>query len=111
GSNFFIADDIALEVPKGVRIWAQSHYINSSDRKRLVQDVINLTLVPVDEVREIASTFAQLDLTFALPPQQATTRTVECSPHQEMYVPCRAGMRYRFRLLYRHDDALHIPGI
>lgn len=87
GSSFFIADDIALEIPKGAELWAQSHYINGSDQARTVQDVINLTLKPVDEIREIASTFAQLDLTFALPPQQSTTRMVECHVQQEMYVP------------------------
>lgn len=87
GASFFIADDVALLVPRGAELWAQSHYINATDQARTVQDVVNLTLVEPSAVREVASTFAQVDLTFALPPGEETVRTVECAPHQDMTVP------------------------
>lgn len=78
---------VVLKVPKGVEIWAQSHYINATDQDAVAQDVVNLELVPFDQVTDIASTFAQVDLTFSLPPQQETTRTMECHPPTEMTIP------------------------
>ncbi len=87
GTGVATPPGIVLQVPKGVELWVQSHYINATDQDAQAQDVINLDLVPQDQVEEIASTFAQTDLTFTLPPQQETTKSMDCEVHQEMTIP------------------------
>lgn len=87
GTGLSMPDGVVLAVPKGAELWAQSHYINATDQDRQVQDVLNLELIPESEVQEIASSFAHVDLTFNLPPQQETTRTMECAVPREMTIP------------------------
>lgn len=87
GAGLPMPEGVALKVPKGAEIWIQSHYINASDEVREVQDVINVETIPVEEVVDVASTFAHVDLTFVLPANQRSTRTMECSPPHEMTVP------------------------
>lgn len=77
----------ALRVPAGKRIFIQSHYVNLEADERLVQDVLNLELTPADEVDQILGSFANVDLTFELPPGEETTRVLECSPPHEIKVP------------------------
>jgi hypothetical protein len=87
GAGLPMPEGVALKVPKGSELWIQSHYINASDEKRTVQDVINVETIPIEEVTEVASTFAHVDLTFVLPPNQRSSRTMECKVPQEMTVP------------------------
>jgi|GEM_PF-1444014 len=87
GSGLSMPDGVVLKLPKGAELWVQSHYINATDNERVVQDVINLELIPESEVREVASTFAHVDLTFALPPKQESTRVIECKLPRRMTVP------------------------
>lgn len=87
GVGLGMPDGVVLEVPTGAEIWVQSHYINATDKTRRVQDVINLELIEREEVAQIAGTFAQVDLTFELPPQAETTRVVECQIPRQMTVP------------------------
>lgn len=87
GTGLQMPDGVTLSVPEGAELWVQSHYINATDQERLVQDVINMELIPEAEVVEIASTFAHVDLTFSLPPQQRSTRSMECEIPREMTVP------------------------
>jgi hypothetical protein len=87
GTGLSMPDGVVLQVPPGAELWAQSHYINATDQDSEVQDVINLELVPEDQVTEIASSFAHVDLTFTLPPAQETTRTMECAVPRDMTIP------------------------
>jgi hypothetical protein len=76
-----------LRVPAGKRIFVQSHYLNLEAEERLVQDVLNIELTPAEQVDQVLGSYANVDLTFELPPNQETTRTIECSPPTEITVP------------------------
>jgi hypothetical protein len=87
GVGLTMPEGVVLAIPEGAEIWVQSHYINATEKLRRVQDVVNLELIEPDEVRQVAGTFAQVDLTFTLAPQAETTRVLECQIPHEMTVP------------------------
>jgi hypothetical protein len=87
GSGIGLPDGMALRLPAGARLYAQSHYLNATDGDITAQDVIDLELLPADEVEQVAGTFAQVDLGLELPAGEKVTRTIECTAPLEMKVP------------------------
>lgn len=91
GTGIELPPGIALKVPKGARLYQQSHYLNLSDREVEVQDAANLELLRADAVTDIAGMYTQVDLGFELPAGQETTRTVDCALPHAMTVPWLFG--------------------
>jgi hypothetical protein len=75
----------ALKIPRGARLFFQSHYLNTADHELRVQDVVNLGTIPESEVTDNVGSFAHVDLGFSLPPGQETTRTMRCEIPWEMH--------------------------
>ncbi len=78
---------IALKVPEGAEVWAQSHYINTTSDLMVAQDVAQLELLDETDVVETAGSFAHVDLGFVLPPREETTRTFTCEFDREINIP------------------------
>lgn len=87
GAGLSLPPGIALKIPRGVELWAQSHYTNSGAVPRQVQDVIQLDLIAADDVREVASVFAHVDVGFELPPGRTTTRSMSCELPRAATIP------------------------
>lgn len=87
GVGIELPEGVAMLVPRGAKIWTQSHYLNTTNEDLIVQDVIDLHVIDESEVTDKAGAFTQIDLGFELTPAAETTRVVECTAPQEMYVP------------------------
>jgi len=87
GVGIALPGGVAMKIPAGVKIYTQSHYLNTTENEILAQDVINLDLIPAAEVEQIAGAFTEVDLTLELPAGQTTTRTIDCTAPMEMDVP------------------------
>jgi hypothetical protein len=87
GYGIDMPDGYVLEIPAGARLYTQSHYVNLEPEEVLVQDVINLELVPADEVTDKLGSYVNVDLTLELPPGEETTRVLNCKPPHEINIP------------------------
>lgn len=87
GDGVETPDGLVLKIPTGSAIYTQSHYVNTTDEVLIAQDVLNLELIDAEDVQDILGSYANVDLTFSLPPNQQTTRVIECVPPHEMNVP------------------------
>lgn len=77
----------AMTIPKGATIYTQSHYLNTTDKPIEGQDVVDLRLVPTDQVDQRAGAFTEVDLGLELPAGAETTRQIDCTSPLEMDVP------------------------
>ncbi len=107
GNGIGLPPGIAMKVPAGAEIYAQTHYLNASDRTLLGQDVVDLRLIPASEVQEVAGAFANVDLGLRLPPGEETTRVVDCGVPRAMTVPWMLAHMHelgaRFKLEVQKD--------
>jgi hypothetical protein len=88
GGGIELPEGVALKIPAGAKIFTQSHYLNLENEPALAQDVIDLYVMPADEVLHNAGAFTQVDLGLDLPAGQETTRTMECTmPMDDMTIP------------------------
>ena len=100
GSGIELPPGIAMKIPANIKLFTQSHYLNTTDHEVTAEDVINLRTIPESEVVEIAGTFTEIDLSFELPARLETTRTVECTVPVDMTVP--------FLIPHMHEFGKHI---
>lgn len=116
GAGLDMPDGVVLAVPQNAEIWVQSHYINATNEPRQVQDVINLELIAEADVTQVASTFAQVDLTFALPPQAETTRVIDCKIPHDMTIPWilphmhEWGKSFKIEILENDEPVFELAG-
>ncbi len=87
GIGISLPEGVAMLVPKGAKVWTQSHYLNTTSDTILVQDVIDLYTVPASKVEHKAGAYTQVDLGLELTPAAETTRVIDCTAPQEMFVP------------------------
>ena len=79
GENLFtMPEGMAAALNEGSRWMMQLHYVNTSDQAVLMQDAINLGLIPEDDVLTWTAPFAFTRTDLVLPPGP-TTQSVECS--------------------------------
>ncbi|MCS6800111.1 MAG: hypothetical protein NZ898_16595 [Myxococcota bacterium] len=100
GSGIALPEGVAFRVPAGVRVIAQSHYINAGTQPLVARDAINLELVQRERVTAFAGAFAQVDLHLELPPRRETTRQMECRMPLD-------GMRVPWLLPHMHEWGVH----
>jgi hypothetical protein len=85
GAGVEIPQGKGLFIPKGARLFFQSHYLNLESEEVQVQDVVNFRVVDPSLIDAQVGSFAHVDLTFALPAGQDTTRTMRCEIPFEMH--------------------------
>jgi hypothetical protein len=101
GGGIELPPGVVLEIPAGVKLFTQSHYVNTGTEAVTAQDVINLELVDRSQVTNIAGAYTEIDLSFEIPPGSAEyTRTIDCSPPVDMNVP--------FMIPHMHEHGKHI---
>ncbi len=86
GKGVELPEGKGLRLPAGAKLYYQSHYVNATDSDMEVQDVVNFATIPPGDMTDLVGSFAQVDLTFALPPKQETTRTLRCEIPFEMHL-------------------------
>lgn len=101
GVGIHLPEGIAMKIPRGARIFTQSHYVNATGSDARVQDVLHLGLLEQPQVTSIAGAFTQIDLTFELPPRVSTTRTVDCEIARAMNVPWMVPHMHEYGQHYR----------
>ncbi len=105
GVGITLPDGIAMKIPKGSKIYTQSHYLNATDEEVLAQDVVDLHTIALNDVSQIAGAFTEVDLGLSLPPQQVTTRVMDCTAPMAMTVPWmiphmhELGMQFKIELV------------
>ncbi len=99
GSGIGLPEGMALRLPAGARLYAQSHYLNATDEDVLAQDVMDLDLLPADEVAQVAGTFTEVNLGLDLPAGEEVTRVMECTAPVNMSVP--------WMLPHMHEHGVH----
>jgi hypothetical protein len=105
GVGISLPPGLALRVPKGARIYSQSHYLNASDSPIVAQDVVDLDLLTAAELEQVAGAFTQVDLGLDLPPDEDTTRVIDCTAPREMSVPWmlphmhEQGLRFKLEVI------------
>ena len=87
GHGITLPDGVAMKIPAGSRIFTQSHYLNLTDGPITAQDVIDLHMVPADQVENLAGSFTEVDLTFDIKPHSTLTRVIDCHVPVNMTVP------------------------
>jgi len=84
GSGIALPEGKALKIPKGARLFFQSHYLNLTSEEIEVIDAVNLRMVPESQVEERVGSFAHVDLGLELPPGVETTRSFRCEMPYDM---------------------------
>lgn len=87
GVGISLPGGIAMKVPAGAKLYTQSHYLNTTNERLTAQDVVDLVLIPADQVTQKAGAFTEIDLGLELPPNEETTRVVDCTAPRPMTVP------------------------
>ena len=87
GRGITLPDGVAMKIPAGSRIFTQSHYLNLTDGDITAQDVIDLHMIPGDQVENLAGSFTEVDLTFDIKAHSTLTRTIDCHVPVDMTVP------------------------
>jgi hypothetical protein len=87
GVGITLAPGMALRIPRGARLYVQSHYVNSGTAALAARDYINLELLPRERVERIAGAFTEVDLGLDLPARTRTRRVIDCTFPAEMNIP------------------------
>ena len=106
GIGIKLPEGIVLKIPAGVKIYTQSHYLNTTDEDIVVQDVVDLHTLSLDKVQMVAGAYTEVDLGLELQPGVDTTRVIDCPvPMQAMTVPWmiphmhELGMNFKLELI------------
>ena len=70
---------MAVNLDEGTRMVVQSHYLNPTPDAILVNDAINLGLIPEDQVETWAAPFAHTALEFEIPAGETATVAFDCT--------------------------------
>lgn len=87
GVGISLPKGIAMKIPKGSKIYSQSHYVNAQTTTLTAQDVVDLVLIPADQLEQRAGAFTEVDLGLELPASMETTRQIDCTSPMDMEVP------------------------
>jgi hypothetical protein len=87
GIGIGLPEGIAMKLPAGVKLYSQSHYVNTTDQAIQAQDVVNLEVLQPEDVVQTAGAFTEVDLTLELPPGVGTDGVVDCTAPMDMQVP------------------------
>lgn len=90
-NEFDIPGGMAARLGEGQRVLIQSHYVNTSADAILVQDAVNVGLIPEDEVETWTAALVHTQADLALPPGQESTVTVDCSFDQDTNIYFMVG--------------------
>lgn len=78
-----LPEGMATKLREGTRILVQSHHINYTEDAILVNDAINLELIPEDEVEVWAAPWIHVETDLDLPPGESS-RTIDCAFEQDL---------------------------
>jgi hypothetical protein len=87
GGGITMPDGVVLRIPAGVKVYAQSHYLNATEKDIVAQDAINLELVPKDKVQKIAGAWTEINTSLKVPAGETASVSVACSPPSDINVP------------------------
>jgi hypothetical protein len=93
-----LPEGMGVVVKGGDRWLIQSHYYNSTDEVKWVQDTVNIGWVPLEGLEKPTSTWTFDNTQFELPPQEVSDIVFNCTWPQEVNV-------YMF-MVHMHDRAL-----
>jgi hypothetical protein len=79
-----LPDGMAAKLRDGQRYVIQDHFVNTSGDRLLMQDAINLGFMDPAVVENWAAPFIMNSSTFALPPQQPSTESFECTLEDDL---------------------------
>jgi hypothetical protein len=74
-----LGEGMAVNLDDGTRMIVQSHYVNPTPDAILVNDAINLGLIPEDQVEIWAAPFAHTVLDFEIPAGEIATIDFDCT--------------------------------
>jgi hypothetical protein len=87
GGGITMPPGVVLKIPAGVKIYAQSHYLNATEKDLTAKDLINLELIPQSKVQNVAGAWTEIQTGLQVPPNDTASAVVSCSPPVEMTVP------------------------
>ena len=102
-NEYTMPDGMGVRLKDGTRLVMQSHYVNTSADRLLVQDAINLGLVDQDQVETWMAPFAHTDVDLVLPPNQETTLEVSCTWEEDVNVLFLTGHMHEWGTRYAID--------
>lgn len=85
-SQMEMPEGMAARLQEGQRLIFQAHYVNTTEDPILVQDAINIGVIPEEEVETWTAALVHTDTDIAIPPGQETTMTVDCTFDEDTYV-------------------------
>jgi hypothetical protein len=111
GVGITLPEGVVLKIPKGAKVYTQSHYLNSSDDDIVAQDVVDLHTLPISKVQMVAGAFTEVDLGLELQPGVDTTRVIDCTmPRAAMTVPWmiphmhELGQNFKLELIHEGQE-------
>lgn len=106
-AELVLPDGLAVKLRAGSRILMQSHYINATDEPVLLNDAINLDLIPADDVETWTAPWIHIDNGLDLPPGESTV-TIDCEFDQELNLLSMLGHMHEwgtsFSVEQVHED-------
>jgi hypothetical protein len=108
GQDTAMPAGVALKATKGLQFVIQSHYLNTSDKERIVMDGVDLELTTAQDSPTVADPFALIHSDFKVP-QGNDTFTVEktCTLDRDMAIYLMLGHTHENGVLFTLE---HLPG-
>ena len=106
--EYTLPEGMGVRLKDGTRLLMQSHYVNTSADRLLVQDAINIGVSPQDTIETWMAPFAHTDVDLSLPPNQESSWTVTCAWEEEVNLLFMTGHMHEwgsaFTVDWTHGD-------
>lgn len=97
-----LPENMAVKLREGSRILMQSHYLNTSENPILVNDQINLVVLPEAEVETWAAPWAHTKTNLSIPPGEYS-QEITCTFEQDTYLLNTSGHMHEWGVNFTLD--------